>query len=289
MTSKKQSKPVVPLTLEDQIQEAITRDRRLEDYAIRHLPIPSNLPRVGDEVFFGNLNDVMVVAIVDDGRRVAIQHTEAQNRYTESQNRSDDVHPPKRIVRVVPTFDVQVKSASSSENFSKPNHYLLHYSQRDVSGLMTMITSFGVDMNPEYQRGLVWDEADKVRLIESMFNQVDIGKFVFRKLPFESEAASYEIVDGKQRLNALVDFMSDKFAYQGKTWSQLSRTDRNYIDGYSVSYAQLAEDYTRAQILDLFVRLNTGGKPMDPKHLEKVAKMAEEAASPPSRVPNPKR
>lgn len=278
MPAKKQTPPV-KLTLDQQIQAAIDSGRSLEEYAIQHLPIPATVPSVGDEVYLGHLDDAIVVAVVDEGRRVAVRHTPARTR--------SDSAPLEKVVRVVPTFEVQKKCDASQDNFSTPNHYQLNYSQRDVSGLLTMLTAFGVDMNPSYQRELVWDEADKVRLIDSIFNQVDIGKFVFRKLPFESDGPGYEIVDGKQRLNALMDFMCDKFAYKGKTWSELSRADRNYIEGYSVSYAQLSETYTDKQIMDLFVRLNTGGKPMDPKHLEKVAKMAED--TPVVRASSPKR
>jgi hypothetical protein len=280
MATKKSKAAPEPLTFEQQIQEAANRDGNLDKYAIEHLPIPAKLPNVGDEVHLGHLDDVVVVAVIDEGRRVVVQHTRASGR--------NNVSTGEKIMRAVPTFDVQKKGEETHDNFSKPQHYILTYSQRDVSGLMTIITSFGVDMNPEYQRDLVWEEEDKVRLIDSLFNQVDIGKFVFRKLPFTSAGAGYEIVDGKQRLSALVDFMADKFAYRGKTWSELSRTDRNYIDNYAVSYAQVGEEYTRQQILDLFVRLNTGGKPMDPAHIARVAEMAKETA-PAARPSGPKR
>jgi hypothetical protein len=271
-------KPAPPQTLEQRIEEAIARDLH-KSYATSHLPIPATKLEVGQEVFLGHIEDAVIVKIIDQGRRVAVKYT-----------------PPKAVgggsdgyaINVVPAFDVQVKSMASSENFGKPNKYMLHYSQRDVSGLMTMVTHFGVDMDPPYQRGLVWEEADKVKLIDSMFKIVDIGKFVFRKLPFASDAPSYEIVDGKQRLNAIIEFMSDGFSYQGKTWSQLSQSDRGFIDNYSVSYAQLAEALTDQEVMELFVRLNTGGRPVDPAHLEKVERMAQEQAIPKPAKTGPK-
>lgn len=282
MAAKKSAPSPKPLTLEEQIAAAIARDSKLDSYAVKHLPIPQTVPEVGEEVYLGNLHDVVVVAVIEEGRRVVVQHTEVSRR--------DSVKLSEKIVRVVPTFEVQKKTRASQESFGTPNYYPLNYSQRDIAGLVTMLSSFGVDMNPEYQRELAWEESDKVRLIDSIFNQVDIGKFVFRKLPFKSDGPGYEVVDGKQRLNALLEFMADRFAYRGKKWSELSRFDRGYFESYSISYAELHESYTRAQVLELFVRLNTGGKPMDPHHLQRVALMAKEASpsTPSPRSPGPK-
>jgi hypothetical protein len=86
--------------------------------------------------------------------------------------------------------------------------FRLHYSQRSLDGLVHMFYSFGINMDPDYQRGLVWTLEDKQALIESIFDDVDIGKFVFAQRPFEANAPGYEIIDGKQRLSALIDFTS---------------------------------------------------------------------------------
>ena len=262
--SKKKTE--VPPTLEEQIAAAIASDRSRR-YGPDALPIPKKKLEVGQEVYAGQLADAVVVAVIDEGRRAVIH-------YTHLKGKSVDTGQGEKRVNVFPSFDLQPKELASTDNFSQPHKYFLHYSQRDIAGLMTMVCSFGVEMDPPYQRGLVWEEEDKVKLIESLFNQVDIGKFVFRKMPYKDNAPSYEIVDGKQRLSALLEFMADGFAYRGKTWSQLSKGDRGYIDSYPVSYAQLAETLTDKEVMDTFVRLNTGGKPVDEEHLERVAEMA---------------
>lgn len=308
MASKK-TVPPKALTLQEKIEEAAQRDMDMHEYAIRNLPVPAIPLEVGQEVYLGRLENAVVAAVIDGGRRAVVKYPKrcpdndtlarTHARFSSKKNSTwmgpagarlppgpDDEAAVEQDVLCVPAFDLQVKSNASTQDFSTPNFYVLNYSQRDVSGLMTMVTAFGLDMSPEYQRGLVWEESDKVKLIDSIFSQVDIGKFVFRKLPFKSEGPAYEIVDGKQRLNALLEFMSDRFAYKGKTWSQLSQNDRRYIDGYSISYAQLDEKYTRQQILELFVRLNTGGKPMDPSHLAKIAHLAAQEA--PAPVPQPR-
>ena len=70
-------------------------------------------------------------------------------------------------------------------------------------------------MNPEYQRDYVWSEEDKVDLIDSIMHHRDIGKFVFVENPFdhskERGGDSYEVLDGKQRINAIIGFINGEF------------------------------------------------------------------------------
>jgi len=60
---------------------------------------------------------------------------------------------------------------------------------------------------------------DEQKLIESVFNRVDIGKFVFIHLGYHSDIM-YEILDGKQRLTALYRFYTDQFTYNGYYYSE---------------------------------------------------------------------
>ena len=271
MPPKKIKAPAAPLTMEEKIEAALKLDSDKIRNAVT-LPIPGKRFEVGQEVFLGHLSDVVVVGVFDEGRTVVVEHTPARIR---DKDKPENV---EKVVRVVPAYELQVKGEDAPESFSRRNLHQLNYSQRQLGGLLNMVTSFGVDMEPDYQRGLVWTAEDKAKLIESIFQQVDIGKFVFRKLPYAPNAPTYEIVDGKQRLSTLVEFVYDQFPYTGRYWSQLSQADRGFIEDYQASIAQLDETYTRQQILDLFVRLNTGGRPMDPTHLERVAEMASEEA-----------
>jgi hypothetical protein len=262
-----------PLTLQQKIDQEAARDTSIHNYAISRLPVPLAQYKTGDEVFFGNHASAVIVAVLDEGRRVAVSHAPASFA---APDRSEHLNQssPEDVITVLPAIEVQLKSGESKKNFADLTIHALNYSQRDISGLLTIATKFGVEMDPPYQRDLVWDTEDKVKLIDSIFKHVDIGKFVFRRMPFKADQPSYEIVDGKQRLTAILDFMADKFSYRGKTWSQLSRLDRTFIGNYSVSYAQISESVPLKDIMEIFVRLNTGGKVVDPAHLARVAGMA---------------
>lgn len=135
----------------------------------------------------------------------------------------------------------------------------------------------------EYQRGLVWNLEQKQLLIESIYNWVDIGKIVLRLRPFEwvekrvkagklEHTAFKDVVDGKQRLNAIMEFIQCNFNDMcGNNWDDLSeRAKKTFLNFSQVSYVQLDEDSTDADALRTFMSINHAGKPMSREHLEFV-------------------
>lgn len=170
--------------------------------------------------------------------------------------------------KVLPWINIVPYSDNYEIEFSTPDLDRILFYKQNISSLLHMVYYFGVDFNPEYQRELVWTDEDKSCLIDSIFKNIEIGKFAF----FENENNEYEIIDGKQRLSTLVDFYEDKFEFNGKLFSQLSTKDRTHFLDSSVPIAIL-ENISREQKLEYFLRLNTQGRVMDKKHLKKVQNM----------------
>ena len=130
---------------------------------------------------------------------------------------------------------------------------------------------------PIFYIEFVWELEDKVSLIDSIFNNVDIGKFTF--LHYDDQrwtetGFGYEIIDGKQRLRTILDFYEDRFAYKGRLFSELSHRDRNHFKNYPIMEAEL-HNLTREQILRYFIMLNTGGRIMAKEQIDKVRGMLE--------------
>lgn len=89
---------------------------------------------------------------------------------------------------------------------------------------------------------------------------------------------SSEILDGKQRMRAILDFYEDRFQYKGKYFSQLSVKDQNHFKRYPVSVAETSE-MSKEQVLRYFINLNSNGKVMSQDHLNKVKQMLEKIES----------
>lgn len=66
-------------------------------------------------------------------------------------------------------------------------------------------------INNDSQSGVNWDEVKKSQLIESFIINFPVMPIVvYKKLDY-----TYEVIDGKQRLKAIVDFYSNKLALNG--------------------------------------------------------------------------
>ena len=133
-----------------------------------------------------------------------------------------------------------------------------------------------VNIRPEYQRRLRWTNKQKSLLIESLLLNVPIPPVFF----FENDLASYEVMDGQQRLSAIKEFLSGDFRLRGLTilsslngrgYTKLPPRVRRSLDRASVSAIVLLQESqgkikkagtNRHYELRRFVfeRLNTGGK-----------------------------
>jgi Protein of unknown function DUF262 len=64
-------------------------------------------------------------------------------------------------------------------------------------------------VNRRYQRKLVWSEAEKRHLVDSVEKELPIPLFMLAKSKGDNEC--YEIIDGMQRLNAIFSFIEHQF------------------------------------------------------------------------------
>ncbi len=86
----------------------------------------------------------------------------------------------------------------------------------DSTVMMLYLDRNRIFLEPEYQRqGEVWNTYKKQLLIDSLINSFDIPKLYFHEfdkaLRLDGALRKYAIVDGKQRLTAIWDFMDGKF------------------------------------------------------------------------------
>jgi hypothetical protein len=168
------------------------------------------------------------------------------------------------------------------EHFEQDEDIYFSFQQRDIQSLIRQyLNKYGLDLDPDYQRGHVWDIDQKVNLIDSIFKNIDIGKFAVIKRPWGPDGNRpltrklYEVLDGKQRITTIVDYYLGRFQYKGKYYNELGYRDQRHFTYFSVSYAE--SDYlTQEQKYRYFLKLNTTGTPVDPAHMDRVAGLLAE-------------
>src|ERR1017187_2536928 len=70
-----------------------------------------------------------------------------------------------------------------------------------------------LDLNPDFQRGSVWSPAARTFLIDTILRQLPVPKVYLRtKIDVVTKHAIREVVDGQQRMRAILDFANDGFA-----------------------------------------------------------------------------
>lgn len=250
--------------------------KKLNDIAIREMKIkiehgilPLNPTRkfsVGERIQFGAHKESYIREIHEDGLFYTIEAMNVQRqRNAAPQN---ELH----ILEWHEVFPITNKGTS----FRKEETYRLRMYNSGILSLLSMVYRQGVDFDVDYQREHVWELNDKVDLIDSIFNNIDIGKFVFIQRAYSDDRQKgLEILDGKQRLTTLCEFYEDRFKYNGFYFSELSQSDKNKFENHAIAYGYL-ENPDKKTIFETFIKLNTCGKPMASNHIDKVKKLLDE-------------
>ena len=134
-------------------------------------------------------------------------------------------------------------------------------------------------VNRRYQRKLVWTVEEKEAFIDSISINYPVPIFLVAEVDYKGNQA-YEIIDGMQRLNAIMDFLECEYPLDGKYFDMdsvssikllkdngslkqrtpiLDRETSAKIAGYSIplSVANIKESKI---IDDIFKRINSCGK-----------------------------
>ena len=227
---------------------------------------PTRRWNVGARVQFGNHENAEVVEVVDGMfyfvRSWGMKKQQHQEKYYPYENFYWE--PWYRL-------EDEITLEERGEPFSYRDDVQIVYSNGGISGLLHRHYS-GLDYEPEYQRGHVWTMEQRYALIESIFNNIDIGKFTFIHRGYANlEEPYYEVLDGKQRLTTIIMFYEDRFEYRGRVYSRMHGRDQSHFENYQALVAETdGATMTREQKLRYFLKLNTAGAPQDPKHVAKI-------------------
>lgn len=146
------------------------------------------------------------------------------------------------------------------------------------------IESYGLNLDPDYQRGHVWTEEQSGKFIGFILEGGDSHPFICNETGRDGEVC--EVVDGKQRLLSIVAWVDGKIpaimSDGSQVWrNQLTSKYENAKLSMGITFRMVFVTLTRQEVLDLYLRLNRGGTVHSDEEIARVKGLLEsEQATP---------
>ena len=134
--------------------------------------------------------------------------------------------------------------------------------RRTTSDVIRRIKNERFVLDPDFQRGFVWDKDKQSRLIESILLRIPLPVFYVA----EDNEGRLIVVDGRQRLTTLLHFLDNKLALQlkdrreldGKRFDSLDVRLQNRVEDCQLLFYIIDRTVPERARLDIFERVNGG-------------------------------
>lgn len=166
---------------------------------------------------------------------------------------------------------------SDDHNESPPLDIFAYNDLRSCADLFRMHGKGSLDLQPDFQRDIVWSQPARSRFIDSLIKELPIPNLCFA---YESKKERWTVIDGLQRISTIVDFLKgDDFKLSqiddiepkiaGKTAAELKNAKDGLaklfekVENTTIPVTVIRCDLTKTQHMEylftIFHRLNTGG------------------------------
>jgi hypothetical protein len=146
---------------------------------------------------------------------------------------------------------------SQAENF-------LHTTHRSVSWFKKAFNNDELELAAPFQRNPVWTNAQKAFLIDTILNQFPIPELYMQDVVSGNGDERYIVVDGQQRIRAVLDFLQGNYSLDGEEISRQWRTlhfedlgvdEKKAVFGYKF-VVRILPQMNEEGLRKIFTRLN---------------------------------
>jgi len=150
---------------------------------------------------------------------------------------------------------------------------------KDIGLLLQLRDDNQLTLAPEFQRNAVWSRPAKAYLIDTILTDNPIPVLYFQRVfNAQTNRVEFSVVDGQQRLNAIFDFLDNRYSltasdpdspWYRKRWKALDPVDREKILAYDLVIQELS-GFTEEKIREMFVRMNKYVVSLNPQELRRA-------------------
>ena len=134
--------------------------------------------------------------------------------------------------------------------------------------------SYVFDMDPDFQRGHVWTEEQQIRYVEFVLKGGKSSRVIYWNCGgwMNSFKGPMVLVDGKQRLSAVLRFLGNELRVFGHLRNEYTDKMRMTHVDFLMNVNDLS---TRTEVLQWYLDLNTGGVVHTSDEIDRVRKLLD--------------
>lgn len=171
--------------------------------------------------------------------------------------------------------DEEEKLLQEDESAEQPPTDIVAFNElRSCADLMRMYTSNQLEIQPDFQRDVVWQNAAQTRFIDSLTKQLPIPSMC---ISLDYKTGERLVIDGLQRMWSIIQFLTNEDwklsqlkdideRISGKRVSYIKNNYKNIygqVENLTIPITVLRCDYSKPNHMEylftIFHRLNTGG------------------------------
>lgn len=162
---------------------------------------------------------------------------------------------------------------SEIPRYTEPGHYQVNVDWQDLNRHLNrydeMKTGARLDLNPDFQRGHVWTKEQQIAYVEFKLRGGTGGNIIYFNCVgwMHDFRGPFVLVDGLQRLTAVRRFITGEIKafgqYVGEFIEPLRFSRADFL--FNVNNLE-----TRAEVLQWYLEMNTGGTPHTDNELQRV-------------------
>lgn len=162
-------------------------------------------------------------------------------------------------------------------NTIPPSDIVAFNELRSCADIYRMYAAGQLDINPDFQRGEVWNPKEQTLFIDSLIKQLPIPSLC---ISWDFAANKRLVVDGLQRISTIIKFLNPTSEWRlsntkevderiaGKNIAQIKEIDNNrlfnLVENVTIPITIIRCDYSKKDhmqyLFQIFSRLNSGGK-----------------------------